>query len=304
MTKNEVFKKTLEEIKANRTLSILESKNYLNSLYKDSEILSLSNNIGEKDIEIAKIELEGGQSQDLKEQQKIMKKQLVSLIMQKGYDVEKIIPKFNCKVCKDKGILDNGEKCACLDRLYYENLLKETMTNLSKFPTLENVSLERYMDKENKIKMISSLLNLGEKNTILFSGATGTGKTYLAKCFLKTYILKNNLGRIYTSTELNKIFVNAHTHYLEVDKILFDILDADILVIDDLGSEAMYKNITKEYLFTILNERQLKNKITLITTNLTLNDIKNIYNERFFSRLMDNELSLKYNFQGQDLRLN
>lgn len=306
MTKEEIAKKTIEAIRANRSIKILESKNYLNSLYKDNEILELSNRYGALKVATAKSEVEGLNSSNLQKERDLIKKQFLEKIIEKGYDVNKLIPKFDCPLCNDRGILSNGEMCSCFNKLYYENLLKETMCDLSRYSVLDRVNLDRYEDKQNKEKMIDTLKNLqtNDKNTILFSGATGTGKTYLAKCFLKTYILKNNLGRIYSSSEINKIFVDAFKHYLNADQILFDVLDADILIIDDLGAEAMYNNITKEYFLTILNERQGNNKITLFTTNLTLNDIKTRYNERFFSRLMDNEISLKYNFQGKDLRLN
>ena len=191
--------------------------------------------------------------------------------------------------------------------MYLENLLTYSQTNLINQPILDKIDLTKYFDVDDKAFLINALKkfenNQTKINTILFTGETGTGKTYIAKSFLKTLILQNKLGLFYDINSLNQQFLNAHLNFEARDKILYDIYNCDVLIIDDLGSENTFKNVTREYLLTILNDRQSQNKITLFTTNLTLNDIKTKYTERFFSRLMDKEISLKFNFIGKDLRL-
>ena len=80
-------------------------------------------------------------------------------------------------------------------------------------------------------------------------------------------------------------------------------LSSEILFIDDLGSENKIKNVTNEYLYLVLNERMLHHKKTVISTNLNLEQIQDVYGERIFSRLMHKKQSLKIKVSGKDLRI-
>ena len=305
MTKDEILKKSIQKIKNNHAIKIMESQNYKQSCYDIKEILDLSNKLGKIKIEIAKAENEGLPTFDLILEKKNLLKEFLLKLKENGKDVNKILPNFDCKICNDEGFLTDGEMCQCLKKEFHKNLMEETGLDLKNYPTLEKMKLDKYENKDEITVIQKNLLNLYKTNynTILFSGATGTGKTYISKCFAKSLCEKEILTRFYSSSEINKIFCQAHFNINNLDSILFDVLDCDVLIIDDLGAEAKYKNITKEYFLNLLNERQNKNKVTLITTNLTLNDIEDVYTERFLSRILDKEISLKYNFQGKDLRI-
>lgn len=303
MTKDEIFNNSLKELESNRFNTILQSKTYLQSAYSNEKILNLANKLGELKIELAKTNLNS-----IFEEIKKTKVELLTELKKNGYDINKIIPKYSCEKCQDKGILNDNKICDCLKKIYLNNLLTNSQINLVNQPVLDEIDITKYSDVENKKILINTLKkfennNQTKVNTILLSGETGTGKTYIAKSFLKTLILQNKLGLFYDINSLNQKFLNAHLNFETRDKTLYDIYSCDVLIVDDLGSENTYKNVTREYLLTTLNERQSKNKITLFTTNLTLNDIKTKYTERFFSRLMDKEISLKFNFIGKDLRL-
>ena len=78
---------------------------------------------------------------------------------------------------------------------------------------------------------------------------------------------------------------------------------ADLLVIDDLGTEPMRKNVTKEYLLILLNERIAKGKSTIITTNLNPEQVLEKYEERIFSRMFNKRETLILQFVGKNQRL-
>ena len=80
-------------------------------------------------------------------------------------------------------------------------------------------------------------------------------------------------------------------------------LNAEMLIIDDLGTEPMLENITVEYLFTLLNERRSGRLPTLIATNLTPRELQARYTERIFSRMVDRSDTELLHFIGQDVRL-
>ena len=81
-----------------------------------------------------------------------------------------------------------------------------------------------------------------------------------------------------------------------------NLLDVDALFIDDLGTENIYRNVTAEYLFVVINERIARGKQTFISTNLTLDSIRWRYDQRIFSRLMNKDLTFVYQLVGEDKR--
>ena len=80
-------------------------------------------------------------------------------------------------------------------------------------------------------------------------------------------------------------------------------MTAEVLVIDDLGTEPIMENITVEYLFLLLNERRANALPTLVATNLTLDELKARYSERISSRLLDRSTTQMLRFFGRDVRL-
>ena len=79
-------------------------------------------------------------------------------------------------------------------------------------------------------------------------------------------------------------------------------MEADVLLLDDLGSEPLMENITIVQLFNLINERQTAGKGTVISTNLSESDLKNRYTERIASRLTDRRQCTQVVFMGEDIR--
>ena len=86
---------------------------------------------------------------------------------------------------------------------------------------------------------------------------------------------------------------NSEAEYLKI-------LESDLLIIDDLGTETM-SNIKFTELFNIINTRLLKDKKTIISTNLDLNELASFYDERVISRIIGNYIICR--FFGDDVRL-
>ena len=135
---------------------------------------------------------------------------------------------------------------------------------------------------------------------LLFSGATGLGKTYIAKCIMRRVIERGYMSAFYTAYRLFSIF---HRDRLGEDIDLRPVFEVPLLIIDDLGTEPMTRNVTREYLFDLINERTHEGRHTLIVTNLTFEEINERYGEPIHSRLMDKYTSQKIRFVGRDIRL-
>ena len=76
--------------------------------------------------------------------------------------------------------------------------------------------------------------------------------------------------------------------------------DCDLLIIDDLGTE-LANSFTSSALFQCINERAIRRKPVIISTNLSLGSLRDIYSERVFSRIASNYKLLK--IFGRDLRI-
>ena len=108
-----------------------------------------------------------------------------------------------------------------------------------------------------------------------------------------------------SSFQMNELFTKYHTTFSsEREDFLLPLLSCDYLLIDDLGTEPIKRNITLEYLYLILSEREKNAKYTIITTNLDLEGILSRYGERIFSRISSKKTTLKLYIDGDDLRLN
>ena len=107
-----------------------------------------------------------------------------------------------------------------------------------------------------------------------------------------------------TAFNLNNSLLNYHVTFdSKRQDIIAPYLDTEVLIIDDLGTEPILKNVTKEYLYLIINERMLNHLPTILTTNLEMQDILVNYGERIFSRLVNKKTSIALNLDGEDLRL-
>ena len=160
--------------------------------------------------------------------------------------------------------------------------------------------------KEASINFVKNFEDINTKN-LFFTGNTGLGKTYMTNC-IANELIKQGKTVLYQTAPvlLETIIDNKFTKYKTTDTNDFynQVLTADLLIIDDLGTE--YQNSIKlSELFTILNTRalNLNNKLTrtIISTNLSIEKIFEVYEERIGSRIAG--FYDIYYFFGEDLRL-
>ena len=241
------------------------------------------------------------------------------LLLRYGYPKDYLTLPCDCPDCHDTGYIGN-EKCHCfrqaaIDMLYTQSNLKEILKteNFSTFsfdyydnteenPVTGKTAYENIKEIHTRCRQFAS--RFGERcENLLFYGGTGVGKTFLSNCIAKE-LLDSSFSVIYqTAIQLFDIF-SRHAfdngeEPAQDDMIQF-ILDCDLLIIDDLGTE-LSNAFTNSKLFYCLNERFTRKKPVLISTNLTLDKINQVYSERIFSRLSSNFTLLK--FYGEDIRL-
>ena len=136
--------------------------------------------------------------------------------------------------------------------------------------------------------------------SLLLTGAGGLGKTFLLNC-IYARVMDRGLSAVrITAFRMFEAMRQQHVGNDESFDGFTSLIAAPLLLIDDLGTEPMMRNITVEYLFTLLNERIAAKRHTVIATNLTLDQLKDRYGERVSSRLMDHCGVLQ--LTGKDLR--
>lgn len=293
---NKILKKAMSRIDERRHYADDRAREFLQTALKNPEFNALYKQQKEAEIEIARKEAYGEKtSTKLLNEIKLKQEHLLKSLGMNGTD---IAPNYECKECGDTGYI-NGIPCACLKKeinkeLFVFSGFTERLATFEEDTTHHPAYelLQKWCDTKS------------EKINLLISGHTGTGKTFLTQCMASRLMERNRVVLFTTAFNLNNALLNYHISFdANRSQIIDPFLTSEVLIIDDLGTEPMLKNVTKEYLYLILNERMLNHLPTIITTNLELQDILVTYGERIFSRLVNKKTSICINLEGEDLRL-
>lgn len=261
-------------------------------------------------IEISKKEFWGKDSKDETQQLKELEKQRQE-ILEKNFGKDfSITPHYSCPKCHDTGF-DENEPCSCLKEIITSILLNlsGTARNLA---TFDNANFDLFEENyREKIKLAYQKMEewcekfktTKYKNIGLF-GNTGVGKTFLTEAMANKLINLGNIVMFTSSFNLNNVFMEYHKAFEDSKQnIIAPYLDCDVLIIDDLGTEPIYKNVTLEYLYLIVNERYNMGKSIVFSTNLTPSEFRDRYGERILSRLFNKTNSLAIHLVADDARL-
>lgn len=219
-----------------------------------------------------------------------------------GLSENSFVPHFNCPICNDTG----KNNCQCkkeiktrilIENSGIENRLNEKFSN-AKTGTKDFELTKNFMEEWcNKFPSVT-------KKTIFISGQTGIGKTFLMACVMNSLIEKGVYAFFSTAFNLNNIFISYFKAKDEEKKDVFEpLLESDVLIIDDLGTEPLLNNITLNYLYLVLNERMINGKSTIINSNLDPQQLLDRYGERIFSRILCKRDGIALKLSGDDLRL-
>ncbi len=224
----------------------------------------------------------------------------------KEIGIASIDPDYYCKKCNDSGYVE-GKYCSCLIKEINNILKKESgFDRLEEFDKTD-FSIFENADEMKKLyeKMKAWCHSKFDKNLIFIAGNTGVGKTHLIKCMANELINLNHVVLLTSSFAMHQDFVKSYsTRDLDEKSSLLDrYLNSEVLFIDDLGTELRQPNITINYLYQVINERKMNRLPTIITSNLDLYELKDYYDERISSRIIDKASSICIFVKGKDLRL-
>lgn len=232
------------------------------------------------------------------------------LLLGAGLDADYLEPVFSCPVCQDTGYID-GVKCHCFKQaeitLLYEQSGIQTMLSENNFT---NLSYEYYTgeDLSHFEKAVETCKDFvknfdSDYHNLFFYGTVGTGKSFLSGCVAKELIDQGHSVIYFGATGLFELLSSTAFDSKNRDErrnIYSDLYQCDLLIIDDLGTE-LTNQFTASQLFSLLNERNIGRKATVISTNLTLRELQDRYSDRIFSRITSNFKVCK--LTGADIRM-
>lgn len=236
--------------------------------------------------------------------------QKTALLKQHGFSQDYLEPVFDCPDCQDTGYI-TGHRCHCFEQRVISILYAQS--NLQELLQTENFSALSYeyykgedltLFKKATESSLSFIKNFSREYTnLLFYGLVGTGKSFLSKCIAKE-LLEQGYSVIYFSAIGLFNMLAQYSFDTNNKEMLYktyeDLYNCDLVIVDDLGTE-LSNNFTNSQFFSFINERHLRKKSTIITTNLGVEDLKVRYSERILSRLASSFIFRK--ITGPDIRL-
>lgn len=239
-----------------------------------------------------------------------------TMLKKAGFPEDYLEPIYTCPDCMDTGYILTPEqtrsKCHCLRSrelalLYAQSNIQDQLSR-ENFSTL---SYEYYQGEdlalfERAVKICKDFIQnfTNDYQNLLFYGTVGTGKSFLSGC-VAGEVLKQERSVIYfSSAGLFDTLARYTFDNREKDTLYTfyeDLYDCDLIIIDDLGTE-MTNSFVASQLFSCLNERNLRRKATIISTNLSLEELRDRYSDRVFSRIVSNYTLCK--LTGPDIRMN
>lgn len=310
MNRQDIINSEKIKLSQKRMNAILKHNSLLTKLREDKKYLATEKEISKMIIELSKLQLNTPEEQHLRAEYNKLLKQQEANLLRLGYKKEDLTPQFACTKCNDTGYIGSN-MCDCLKQNIRNRLQEESgLTNFKgrKFAESNAELLESNLTLKKAyayaVEYIKNFPNNKLKNIIL-TGNVGTGKTFLSECIANALIQRDYYVVYMTSFDLNNIVIKSMDIFADNrEEILSPLLECDLLIIDDLGSEPIYKNASVNNLYTIINQRQLTKQATIINTNLTPQMIRNQYGDRLFSRLFDKQNTMAILFDGKDLRIN
>jgi len=239
------------------------------------------------------------------------------LLINSNYPVDVMKDIYCCDKCRDRGHVD-GSRCSCY--LQKRNIILQKLSNIkiSEKNSFDKFNVNLFSDLADAKYGVSPQENIrsvykialsfargedGSPNNLLFYGATGLGKTFTSDCIAKSYIEQGKTVFYMSAPKMFSIFENykfGRDISAATQRIISSVNSSELLIIDDLGTE-FRNSYSDSILFDIINSRIIEEMPMIISTNLSIKDLKHIYSERICSRILG-----YFNvvlFFGEDLRL-
>lgn len=315
-TKDELFRAAQREVAGYRQQAVMQAESARRAAYAAHPALAEADNAHMRaGLGLAKAAALGGSMEAARAALLRADEALAAAARDAGYDAESFTPRYHCPLCGDTG-MQGGNPCSCVAevarRLRREEINAASPLGLCQFASFE---VERYSDaveaelgispQEYMGKLLNYCRNYAARFSqnspnLLFMGHTGLGKTHLALAIADA-VLEGGHDVLYTSAAaLAAQLGREHFDYSNNDEWLAACQEADLLILDDLGTEYITP-LTISVLYELINTRMLTHRPTIYTTNITDQSVFVArYTEKVASRMLGGCKMFK--FFGSDQR--
>ena len=281
---------------------------------KFPELLEIENTIRDAALEVIK-GLGSGKSvnvESLAEKNLNAQKEKNELLKKNGYPEDYLEPQYSCKLCNDSGIL-NGKLCSChLELLKKISMSEYSCSSVLAVSTFDTFDLKYYSTEkdmnlgyspreymEASVDFLKSYAQNFNKNSgsFFFTGGTGLGKTHLSLAVMNK-VTEKGYSVFYGSADNIIKQMEKERFGRSNGDIEEEIENADLLIIDDLGTE-FRTAFSETAVYQLINNAILNSKPMIISSNLSITELEERYGQRVVSRLNSFEV---INFIGTDIR--
>ena len=318
MRREELIARAMAELRADRqrAVTLAEQRRAL-AYEKVPRLLALDNLAIETGIALARLGAAQASAEKLAEKQAeldAIEAERQQLLVQNGFAADFLQPKYRCPICQDTG-RDGSRPCRCVEQrvraLRRAELMRAAPLERSRF---DNFDVSRYPDRpvpggstsirrimENNLDYCREYADhFGPGCPSLFlTGDAGLGKTHLALA-IAGVLLERGVDLLYLPSQTAFAQIEQDRRD-DPDATLGAMLDAELLILDDLGSEYLTPYLAS-CLYRLVDTRLVSGRPTIYTSNLQRQQtLNNRYGEKVGSRLFGECEILR--FYGDDLRL-
>ena len=243
-----------------------------------------------------------------------------ALLLSHGYPADYLEPRWFCPDCQDTGRIGD-EFCHCFRKASVELLYAQSnLADILEKENFDHFDESYYNDTvveestgvtpRQNIREIRGIFEdfirdypEGDRQFFLY-GNTGLGKTFLCHCVAKEFLDRSRGVLFYTLPALINLFEVARFERGGEDPAALrgrieSLYECDLLILDDLGTETV-NSFTASELLELMDRRQAAGLATILSSNLSPAEIRRVYSERIYSRLLRDYTMLK--FTGLDIR--
>ena len=279
---------------------------------ESEEIRKIDAELSATGLLLFKTAMSGGDVDTVRTRNEELNAKRRELLKSMGYPEDYTEPQYVCKTCRDTGFVDT-KMCSCLKHLLImKNIQSSGIGKLIDKQSFENFDLEWYKSNPDHYERMKRNVKIAKnyadnfarhEDNLLLIGSTGTGKTHISTAIAKT-IISQGFDVLYDSAQ--NIISDYETDrfrsgYGQTEQISEKYAECDLLIIDDLGTE-FTNQFSISVLYNLLNTRLNKGLSTIISTNLSAQELASKYEGRIYSRMIGTGYTV-LRFEGNDHRV-
>ena len=231
-----------------------------------------------------------------------------ALLKRFGLPKDYLQPVYRCPLCQDTGYVGSPLKKKCACRLKLEQRDRAEAGRINERETFEQFREDIYPDPaslQNGRKIMAYCQRFADTlpapkiPQLYIYGLAGRGKSYMGNAIAARAIERGIDALRLTAYRLTEEVMDGFSANVSP---LPRFSQVPLLVLDDLGTEAMVPNVTAESLFAVADQRSAARLPTVYISNLTPDELTERYGERIASRITDSAITRVIRFSGNNLR--